>query len=63
MAVDYICKTCCGNTVTRDAWAAWDTGTQEWVLGAAFDYAYCHDCDEETQLLEVDLETREPTDA
>lgn len=48
-------------TVTRDAWAAWDGEEQDWVLGAAFDYAYCHDCDGETHLVEVDLETREPT--
>ena len=44
----------------RDAWAEWNAGAQEWVLGAAYDYAYCHDCDEETNLVEVDLETREP---
>jgi hypothetical protein len=61
MAVDYVCDTCGGSTVTRDAWAEWDTEEQEWVLGAAFDYAYCHDCDKETNLVEVDLETREPT--
>jgi len=60
--VDYVCERCGGNTVTRDAWAAWDVEAQEWVLGAAFDYAYCHDCDEETRLEEVDLATREPTE-
>jgi ribosomal protein L37AE/L43A len=38
--VDYVCDTCGGNTVTRDARAAWDTDEQDWVLGAAFDYAY-----------------------
>lgn len=55
MAVDYVCNMCGGNTVTRDAWAAWDVEAQEWVLGAAYDYAYCHDCDEETRLIEVEL--------
>lgn len=60
-AVDYVCKMCGGNSVTRDAWAAWDTGEQEWVLGTAFDSAYCHDCDGETNLVEIDLATREPT--
>ena len=59
--VDYVCDTCGGNTVTRDAWAEWDTTSQDWTLGAAYDYAYCHDCDEETNLVEVDLQTREPT--
>ena len=61
--VDYVCSFCDGNTVTRDAWAAWDADEQDWVLGAAFDYAYCHDCDSETNLVEVDLATRTPTEA
>ena len=59
--VDYVCSVCAGNTVTRDAWAAWDADAQEWTLGAAFDYAFCHDCEEETNLVEVDLATRVPT--
>ena len=47
--------------MTRDAWAEWDAETQDWTLGAAFDYAFCHDCEAETKLVEVDLKTREPT--
>jgi hypothetical protein len=53
---------CGGNSVTRDAWADWDSDAQEWGLGAAFDYAYCHHCQEETKLVEVDLATRVPTE-
>jgi hypothetical protein len=60
--VDYICDSCGGNRVTRDAWAEWNAEAQDWVLGAAFDYAFCHDCQEETNLVEVDLETRQPTE-
>ena len=60
MAVDYVCSLCGGNTVTRDAWAEWDTAAQDWTLGAAFDSAYCHDCEEEPNLVEVDLDTRGP---
>ncbi|HEV2746955.1 MAG TPA: hypothetical protein VGW34_06615 [Allosphingosinicella sp.] len=60
-AVDYVCKTCGGNSVTRDAWAEWDAEAQEWVLGAAFDYAFCHHCEEETNLVEVELASGEPT--
>jgi hypothetical protein len=60
--VDYTCNMCGGNGVTRDAWAEWDADEQHWVLGAAFDYSYCHDCDEETRLVEVDLAAREPRD-
>ena len=60
--VDYVCNMCGGNSVTRDAWADWDSDAQEWGLGAAFDYAYCHHCQEETKLVEVDLATRVPTE-
>ena len=35
--IDIICGTCGGNNVSRDAWANWDTRTQQWVLGAVFD--------------------------
>lgn len=56
MRFDYVCQTCGGNTVTRDAWAEWDTEEQEWVLGAAYDYAFCHDCQAETHLVEIELE-------
>ena len=61
MAVDYVCSLCAGNTVTRDAWAEWDAQAQDWALGAAFDYAFCHTCEGETNLVEVDLETCQPT--
>ena len=53
--IEIVCSTCGGSSVTRDAWAKWDAETQDWVLGAAFDYAYCHDCDEETRLDEVEI--------
>jgi hypothetical protein len=45
---------CGGNTVTRDAWAEWDIDTQEWILGAAYDYAFCHGCQQETRLEEIE---------
>lgn len=56
MRVTYVCNTCGRSTVTRDAWAEWDVAAQEWVLGAAYDYAFCHDCQAETHLIEVVLE-------
>ena len=55
MAVDYICNMCSGANVTRDAWASWDTAGQDWELGAVFDYAFCHDCEAETSLVEREL--------
>jgi hypothetical protein len=60
MAVAYVCEKCSGDTVTRDAWAEWDVREQEWVLGAAYDYAFCHDCQQETNLIEVELEPLPP---
>lgn len=50
-----ICGTCGSDLVTRDAWAEWDVEEQEWVLGAAYDYAFCHKCECETRLVEVKL--------
>ncbi|MCL6684031.1 hypothetical protein [Sphingomonas alba] len=50
-----VCGTCGSDAVSRDAWADWDTGKQEWVLGAVFDYGHCHKCDCEASLLEVEL--------
>ena len=53
--IDIICGTCGGNKVSRDAWANWDTRTQQWALGAVFDYGHCHDCNGESRLEEVPL--------
>jgi len=52
----FLCNMCGGTTITRDAWAEWDVAAQQWVLGAAFDYAYCHNCEEECRLVDVNLE-------
>jgi hypothetical protein len=60
-SVEMVCRSCGGTAVTRDAWAEWDAAGQQWVLGSVFDYAYCHDCDEETQIEEVDLASLEPS--
>lgn len=40
----YICNVCGSDHVTRDAWAAWDTAAQHWVLEVAFDHSWCHRC-------------------
>lgn len=53
--VAFVCGTCGSDDVSRDAWADWDTRTQQWVLRCAFDYAYCHRCASETRLVEVQL--------
>lgn len=50
-----VCGECGSDEVSRDAWADWDTGKQEWVLGAVFDYGHCHKCEGESSLIEVEL--------
>jgi len=55
MPVNYICRECDSEEVTRDAWAAWDLDAQKWALGAAYDYAYCHMCEAETRLVEIEI--------
>ena len=57
MRFAFTCKACGGKRVTRDAWAEWDEAQQQWVLGAAYDYAFCHDCQAETRLVEQRLAT------
>ena len=46
--IDYVC-TKCGEPVLKDAWASWDTETQQWVLETVFDQAFCSNCDGETK--------------
>jgi hypothetical protein len=55
MKVEYICGICGSNHISRDAWADWDAETQQWVLGAVFDYAHCHACEGETSLKEREV--------
>lgn len=59
--VIYLCDKCDSDLVTRDAWAEWNAEQQDWVLGAAFDYTFCHKCEAETQMVEVELKP-EPQD-
>lgn len=46
-----ICCSACGSAeVMRDAWAQWDDGEQDWVLGAVFDAAFCAACENDATL-------------
>jgi hypothetical protein len=51
----YLCERCGSDLVTLDAWAEWNIELQEWVLGATYDQAFCHKCEGETHLVEVEL--------
>ena len=50
-----VCGTCGSTLVTRDAWAEWDADEQDWVLGAAYDYSFCHFCEGETRIQELPI--------
>jgi hypothetical protein len=53
-----VCAECGGSNVHLDAWADWNEDTQEWELGATFDYAHCDDCDDECTIKEVEIVKR-----
>ena len=53
--IKIICSHCGSDDVRRDAYAAWDVGSQEWELAAVFDQGYCEDCGGEATLDEVEL--------
>jgi hypothetical protein len=40
----------------RDAWACWNTESQDWELQSVFDQGYCDDCEGEASLDEQPLE-------
>lgn len=55
MKIAIRCARCGSSDVSRDAWGDWDVGAQDWVLRTVFDHAHCHDCEDETSLIEVPL--------
>jgi hypothetical protein len=48
----FVCATCGSENVRRDAWAEWDTDSQQWELASIYDHAFCFACDAETHLVE-----------
>ena len=52
--IDVVCRSCGSRNVGRDPWADWDVAAQDRVLGAAFDDAFCHDCETKTRLEDVE---------
>jgi hypothetical protein len=51
----FVCKWCRSKLVTGDAWAEWSESTQAWVLGAIYDYTFCHACESATQPDQITL--------
>jgi hypothetical protein len=55
--VQIVCGTCGSADVRADAYAAWNTETQEWELTATFDKgSVCEVCEGETRTEEVPLD-------
>jgi hypothetical protein len=63
MRISIVCKVCGSKDVSRDAWGEWDEANQQWILRTVFDFAYCHRCDGETRLEEIELCSRRPRTA
>ncbi len=57
--VEHCCTHCGGTAVTRDAWVEWEVAQQAWVISALFDFAFCHHCHRQTQLVERAVSTLE----
>lgn len=54
--IKMVCATCGSDDVKADAYATWNTETQEWECAQTFDKgAYCNKCDGETTLEEKPL--------
>ena len=53
--IGYVCCYCGSNSILMDAWAEWDTESQEWILSDTLVQAYCQQCDGETSLIDVEL--------
>lgn len=53
--IKMVCSHCGSDDVMRDAYAAWDTVNQDWMLCNVFDQAYCNQCGGETSLTAVEL--------
>lgn len=51
--INIVCSECKSSNVRRDAYASWNTKTQEWELAVVFDQGYCEDCEEESHFIEI----------
>ena len=48
----FVCASCASHSITREAWARWDSAAAQWVLAELFDYAFCHSCHRRVELVE-----------
>ena len=45
-----VCTICGSERIVRDAWASWQTDTQDWVLEEIFDHIFCITCEHDAQI-------------
>lgn len=51
----YICSGCGSTNVISDTRAEWDVRRQEWIVVGHYDTSECMNCEEEADLIEVEL--------
>lgn len=53
--IKYICSECGSEKIKFDAWAEWDSETQQMKVMKTFDYTYCENCEGECRVKEVEI--------
>ena len=53
--VTYTCSKCGSTNVISDTRAQWDVPSQRWIVVGHYDSAECLDCEEDEELIEVEL--------
>lgn len=56
MAIEYVCERCGSTNVTSDTVSRWDISTQRWIIVGHYDSSECLDCEDETDLIEREVE-------
>lgn len=54
------CANCLGTDVRKDAWASWNSETDEWELSAVFDENWCEECEMSCDIVQDELEDPAP---
>jgi hypothetical protein len=53
--VRYVCARCGSSNVTSDTVAQWNARKQEWVVIGHYDSSECLDCEQEEEIVQVEL--------
>jgi hypothetical protein len=55
MKINYICTHCGSSDVCFDAYAKWNTKTQDFEIYTTFEETWCRECDGENKCKTIDL--------